>query len=199
MVRPGRRVVQVGVLAVALGIGAAGGSDTPAAPSASIDREFDDSKRRFCRAADRIEDFQQTSTAEAVTYAFETLREVYDPDWRGFTRWRIVFDTANLRAYFETMRTPEIRWVDLDAFYPSCRAPVMMLGMDEIEEAGDVTGAFTLYDSNRNRAFREAFYQWWRIPYDPHEMTRLLEHVESYPCTHVHRRTPGRRARPIGR
>jgi len=153
---------------------------------------FDTSIVRFCRAADRLEDFDEGSTARAVDFAFETLREMYPPGIRWHTQWSIVFDTINLRAYFKTQREPEVRWVDLEAFDLRCGSPVMMLGINEVE-SGNVTEAFSEYDSERNRDFREAYYDQWGLVWNPAVENQLLQHVESFPCTRV-RRAGGRRA-----
>jgi penicillin V acylase-like amidase (Ntn superfamily) len=156
----------------------------------------DNSIVRFCRAADRLAEFREGSTAHAVHYTFETLREMYPPGLRWHTRWSIVFDTHNLRAYFKTQRKPEVRWVDLDAFDLRCGGPVMMLGINEVE-SGDVTGSFSEYDPERNREFREAYYDQWDLAYNPGETAQLLQYLESFPCTQA-RRAGGRRVVPIG-
>jgi penicillin V acylase-like amidase (Ntn superfamily) len=160
-------------------------------------RSEDFSIERFCLAADRVAEFTGSSTAGAVDFAFESLRGIYRLPYNGYTRWSIVFDTLNLRAYFKTKRSPEIRWVDLEAFDLRCGCPVMMLGINEVP-SGDVTGAFTDYDSDRNLEFREAYYRWWRIPFDHQDMLRLSEYLESFPCRH-NRRPEGRRVMPVKR
>jgi choloylglycine hydrolase len=147
---------------------------------------YSNSIERFCRAAGKLTEFEGGSTAHAVEYAFETLREMYPPETRWHTQWSIVFDTTNLRAYFKTQREPELRWVDLEAFDLRCGRPVMMLGINEVE-SGDVTEAFSEYDSGRNRAFREAYYDQWNLTYDPEGMSQLLRHLESFPCTQSRR------------
>jgi len=158
---------------------------------------YDNSIERFCRAADILEEYDEGSTAHAVAFTFETLREMYPPRNRWHTQWSIVFDTINLRAYFKTQREPEVRWVDLEAFDLRCGRPPVMLGINEVE-SGDVTESFSEYDSERNREFREAYHEQWNLAYDPVGMNQLLEHMESFPCTRT-RRTGMRRAVPAGR
>jgi choloylglycine hydrolase len=156
---------------------------------------YDNSIERFCRAADILTEFEGGSTAHAVGFAFETLREMYSPEIRWHTQWSIVFDTTNLRAYFKTRRELDLRWVDLEAFDLRCGAPVMMLGINEVE-SGNVSNAFTVYDSERNREFREAYYIQWDLAWDPVGEGQLLQHLESFPCTGA-RRTGVRRAAPV--
>jgi choloylglycine hydrolase len=158
---------------------------------------YGNSLERFCLAADQVEEFQGTSTANAITFAFDTLRAIYRQQYRGYTRWSIVFDIHNLRAYFKTQSKPEIRWVDLEGFDLRCGRPAMMLDINE-GLSGDISDAFTPYDADRNREFREAYYRRWAIPYDPQQMQRLLDYVDAYPCVQT-RRSPGRRAIPGGR
>jgi len=149
---------------------------------------------RFCLAADRVRDFQPGTTAHSVGYAFDTLHQVRGQLWGGNTRWSIVFDTRNLRAYFRTERNPEIRWVDLEAFDLRCgRAPQML----DINTGltGDVTGASTDLDFEANRDLVEAYIVRWDIDYNPDDITALIGLFESYPCAQT-RRSPGRRIAP---
>lgn len=155
---------------------------------------YDNSIERFCRAANLLVEFEGGSTAHAVNFAFDTLREMYPPEIRWHTRWTIVFDTVNLRAYFKTRREPEVRWVDLEAFDLRCGAPVMMLGIDDVA-SGNATGGFTEYDSERNREFRRAYYEQWDLGWDTVAENQLLRHVESFPCTQSWR-VGGRRVLP---
>jgi choloylglycine hydrolase len=137
---------------------------------------------RFCLAADRVADFSGTTTEAAVSYAFDTLRGIYTGGSHTYTRWSIVFDIANLRAYFKTQTNAQIRWVDLHAFDLRCQRPALMLDMN----AGlwdDVSGEFTEYDSDVNRAFMEGYFQRWGIPYTSAELSALLQHLEGYTCT----------------
>jgi len=157
---------------------------------------YDNSIERFCRAADLLEEFEGGSTAQAVLYAFETLREMYTPQIRWHTQWSIVFDTVNLRAYFKTRREPEVRWVDLEAFDLRCGAPVMMLGINDVE-SGNVTEAFTEYDSERNREFRQAYYEQWDLVWNPAAESQLLRHIESFPCTGFRRAGTRRVSAPV--
>ena len=157
---------------------------------------WDNSIQRFCLGAFLLEDFQAGSTAHAVDYAFTTLREMYPPGYGWATRWSIVFDTATLRATFKTQRDPGVRWVDLEDFDLRCGKPPMMLGINEVT-AGDVGDAFTEYDSDRNLAFKRAYYDQWGLAWDPDTERRLLEHLESFPCSQS-RMSGARRVRPSG-
>jgi len=83
--------------------------------------------------------------------------------------------------------------VDLEVFDLRCGRPLMMLGIDEVT-SGDATAAFSEYDSDRNREFREAFYEHWDIEYDPAWMQQLLEEVESFPYVKTRRAGTRRQA-----
>ena len=148
-----------------------------------------DSVQRFCRAADRVAEFSGTTTEAAVDYAFDTLRAIYSD--ASYTRWSIVFDTANLRAYFKTQTAPAIRWVDLSAFDLRCGRPTIMLDVNTDLE-GDASGQFTNYDSGANRALMEGYFQRWEIPYTEQQLSFVLDHLEGFACTtpSVRRRIP---------
>ncbi len=149
------------------------------------------SLQRFCRGSDRVVGFTPRATEDAVAYAFDILYEMYYPNLLGVTEWSIVFDTQNLRIYFKTQQTPELRWVDLGAFRLDCSEPALMLDID-VESQGDVSWAFTPYDSDRNRAFREAYWEQWGLQDNSAETTRQLEHIESFLCLPHVRRPTGR-------
>jgi choloylglycine hydrolase len=148
-----------------------------------------DSVQRFCRAADRVAAFSGTTTEAAVGYVFGTLRAIYRD--ASFTRWSIVFDTSNLRAYFKTQTSPAIRWVDLMTFDLRCGRPTMMLDVNRDLE-GDVNGEFTEYDSEVNRALMEGYFQRWEIPYTEQQLSFVVDHLEGFACTtpSVRRRIP---------
>ena len=151
--------------------------------------QVSDSTQRFCLAADRVAAFSGTTTEAAVNYAFATLRAIYRD--ASYTRWSIVYDTANLRVYFKTQTNPAVRWVDLMAFDLRCGRPTMMLEVNADLE-GDVSGEFTEYDSDVNRALMEGYLQRWGIPYDAQQLQGVVLHVEAFACTtpSVRRRLP---------
>jgi hypothetical protein len=148
---------------------------------------------RFCIVADRVDAFQSTTTSGAVAYAFDTLHEVGTEYW-GITRWSIVFDTKNLRAYFQTQRNPEIRWLDLDAFDLRCGRPAKMLDINQ-NLSGDVAGAFFDYDSDLNLAILQGYLDRWNIPYHIEDLRWVVRHFEDYPCVQI-RQPRGRRVSP---
>ena len=57
----------------------------------------------------------------------------------------------------------------------------MMLDVNA-ELSGDVSGEFTGYDSDVNRALMEGYLQRWEIPYDEQGVQSLLQHLEGYAC-----------------
>jgi penicillin V acylase-like amidase (Ntn superfamily) len=154
----------------------------------------DNSILRFCRAADLVAAFSGASQGRAIAFALDSLREIYPPLLRGYTRWSIVFDTENLRAYFRTQRNRETRWVDLEAFDLRCGQPIVMLDINA-QLSGDVSDAFVPYDSARNREVMLDYYRRWNISYDPISVDWVLDHIESFPCCET-RRPSARRAAP---
>lgn len=94
----------------------------------------DGSLVRFGTTADRVTGVQALHHDRAVEYAFETLQYVSHP---FLTVWSLVFDPENLRAYFRTKRSHELRYVDLSTLDFSCRTPVKMVDIHE-KLSGDI-------------------------------------------------------------
>jgi len=148
----------------------------------------DNSFERFCRAARRLDAFEPTTTEAAVAYAFDTLRRIYPARIQSMTRWSLVFDTANLRAYFRTQRNSEIRWVDLARFDLRCASPALVLDVNA-PLSGDVAGAFTTFDAAADWWFMRGYLDRWGIPYDPAALERVHDLLTGYPC--IQHRRPG--------
>lgn len=135
--------------------------------------------RRFCTAADLVDSFQSTDHETAIQYAFDTLHSI-----KNFTQWHIVFDTKNLRAYFQTDSYPETRFVDLFKFDLSCEAGVKMLNI-QADWPGDVSDHFT--DFSYDLAFY--VYRNFLMKYIGDESSdgaihSWLRHFMNSPCSH---------------
>ena len=114
--------------------------------------------------------------------------------WGGDTRWSIVFDTQQLRAFFRTDRNPEIRWADLGAFDLRCGRPPQMLDINT-EHDGDISEFFTDLDLEVGRSLIEGYLDRWGITFDPEQITALLNLFDDYPCRQTCRAS-GRRVTP---
>ncbi len=139
---------------------------------------YDNSLKRFSKAADRVTSFEATSGQGAVDYAFETLVQVKNP---GLTAWSIVFDAQGRRAYFRTVRNEEIRAVDFSKLDFSCGKPVQMLSID-VKSLGDVSDDFVEYSHELSLAHlgKAVAYFGINLPQDAREM--LLQAIEAYAC-----------------
>ena len=104
---------------------------------------------RFTRAAQRTERFAKLPKSEqqAVDYAFEILANVTIKD---YTRWSIVYDQKRGKIHFRTLRSPEIKMIDIRGFDYSCGSPVKILDID-VKEPGDATSRFIDYTRKANR------------------------------------------------
>jgi len=140
------------------------------------------SLQRFCLAADRADAFRPCDDAAAIAYAFETLRRIAGERFSiHWSQWSIVFDTANLRAYYRTLRHPDIRFVDLARFDPWCTGPVQMLDI-HAGPAGDVADYFADYSHDVNLDHMRRFLLDWGIPFTEQALFWTVRHLESYPC-----------------
>jgi choloylglycine hydrolase len=140
------------------------------------------SLQRFCLAADRADAFRPCDGAAAVAYAFETLALIAGERFSiHSSQWSLVFDTANARAYFRTLRHPEIRFVDLARFDPWCTGPVQMLDI-HAGPTGDVTDFFSDYSHDSNLDHMRSFLLAWGASFTEQILRNVVQHLESFPC-----------------
>ena len=145
-------------------------------------RRLNGSLQRFCLAADRADAFRPRDDAAAVAYAFETLARIAGERFSiHSSQWSIVFDTANQRAWYRTLRHPDVRFVDLTRFDPWCTGPVRMLDI-HAGPAGDVTDYFVDYSHDANLDHMRSFLLDWGIPVTEEALRRTVQHLEGFPC-----------------
>jgi hypothetical protein len=113
--------------------------------------------------------------------AFETLERVAGRGSGRTSQWSIVFDTANGRVWYRTVRHPEIRFVDLAQFDPWCTAPVRMLDI-HAGPAGDVTTYFSDYSHDTNLDRMRDFLRAWGIPFTEEGLLWTVRYLEGFPC-----------------
>ncbi|RLE27651.1 MAG: hypothetical protein DRJ65_02230 [Acidobacteria bacterium] len=152
------------------------------------------SLERFCLAADRARIFSPGSDEWATAYAFDTLEIIRGEDFSIHTsQWSIVFDTLNLRVYFRTAATPEIRYVDLETFDLGCESPVQMLDIQE-PLTGDVGDHFFDFSYDINFEHIQGFMDNWGIDISTYNLHRILRHFETFPCVARRPRRPSGRS-----
>jgi len=138
---------------------------------------------RFTRAAQRTEQFekQPKSEQEAVDYAFEILGNVTIKD---YTRWSIVYDQKRGKIYFRTLRSPQIKTIDIRGLNYSCGAPVKILDID-VKEPGDATSRFIDYTRKANRDLIERSFNGTNFLKDIPAGVRdfFAAYSERFPCT----------------
>jgi choloylglycine hydrolase len=140
------------------------------------------SLQRFCLAADRADGFRPRDDAAAVAYAFDTLSRIAGQRFSiHSSQWSIVFDTAELRAYYRTLRHPDIRFVDLARFDPWCTGPVQMLDI-HAGPAGDVADYFVDYSHDVNLDHMRSFLLDWGVVFTEGGLRWTVQHLESFPC-----------------
>jgi penicillin V acylase-like amidase (Ntn superfamily) len=106
---------------------------------------------RFVRAADMLRNYDPQTSGTAVDYAFDVSSSVAQLGQGDVqTRWRIVYDTANLSVYFRTIENDNLRYLKLSSFDFSCTTPVKALDINA-DLSGDVTSSFVDYTEEMGR------------------------------------------------
>jgi choloylglycine hydrolase len=106
---------------------------------------------RFVQAANMLIGYHKEAENQKppVDFAFDVLANVAQTSTMWGTKWSIVYDAKNLRAYFRTFSKQQMRYVDLKAFDFSCSEPVKVLDIN-IDFSGDITERFYDYTQQLN-------------------------------------------------
>jgi hypothetical protein len=141
------------------------------------------SLQRFGIAADRVPGFQPADAASAVAYAFDTLDQASGQATGGTpTQWSIVFDTANLRVYWRTSRSPQVRWVDFARLDFTCGTPIEMLDV-HAPLSGDVSDTLGRYTFVANLQHTLSFLdKWGQAGLSEFEVEVLERGLEAFAC-----------------
>ncbi|QWV94664.1 hypothetical protein KP004_05655 [Geomonas oryzisoli] len=89
---------------------------------------------------------QAKAVKTPVDHAFGMLKDVVQGDR---TKWSIVYDINNLKAFYRTATNAKTRVVDLKDTDFSCTAPVQMVDIDA--GSGNVSKSFQAYTQQANR------------------------------------------------
>lgn len=112
----------------------------------------DGSLERFGRAATMIRSFQPGTNP--VNYSFQILDNVAQG---SYTKWSIVYDLTNLRIYFKTTASAQIKYLDLAKLDFSCATPVRFVNI-HATPGGDVFPRLHNYTLTINRnLIRQAY------------------------------------------
>lgn len=102
---------------------------------------------RFAKTCKLIKEYN--GKEDAVDYSFGVLKSVSQS---GATQWSIVYDLQNLKIYFRTLTSPEIKNVSYNNLNFDCASPVKILDVD-YDKAGDVSFEMEDYTNGKNYEF----------------------------------------------
>lgn len=133
---------------------------------------------RFARAAIGVKNYRPSTNA--VTYSFQLLDNVAQS---SFTRWNIVYDIANLRVYFRTSTSRQIKQLSLRGLDFECSTPVRILNMST-NVHGDITRRLIPYSTQINRTLVQRAYDLTpsltNIPVE--KLEPAITHPDSFTC-----------------
>lgn len=137
------------------------------------------SLERFTRASTLAA--KATTKEDATRTAFAILDDVRQ-DGESPSVWNIVYDPARKRVWWRTRSEPRIKTVALDAFEPSCRAPVEIADVDA-PLAGEARKTFRAYSDADNRALVERSLAPIASHLPPETVARLAQYPSTLRCT----------------
>ena len=110
-----------------------------------------DSLSRFERSAESVAGYRRRGADEALSFAFETLRNVAG----ARTQWSIVYDTGEWRVHFKTRRQPAIGLLRLKDLNFCRAAPGLVFGLNA-PRGGDMLARLRLHSRESNVAILRA-------------------------------------------
>jgi len=105
------------------------------------------SLERFAKTCKLIKEYN--GKEDAVDYSFGVLKNISQP---GSTQWSIVYDLKNLKIYFRTLTSPEIKNLSFSELDFNCNSVVKILDVD-YTKTGDAGGAMETYTFEKNYEF----------------------------------------------
>lgn len=135
---------------------------------------------RFNRTIQHMGEFKYQTQDSSVKSVFHILSLVSQGD---YTKWSIVYDIKNSKIFYRTRSNPGIRYLDLNKLDFSCRTPVRILNINDVNK-GDVTERFNLYSFDRNKnLIMESFMRSYKEAFHDFGFQQLLEKIAKYPDT----------------
>lgn len=134
---------------------------------------------RFSRAAKMIKDYEKNEDTNIIDYGFNILSNVSQRS----TVWSVVYDISNLRIYYKTSSSPEIKEVSFNKFDFNSSSPMMLIDLN-IQRKGDISNLFEEYTLDKNRALITKVIKNWRENnfaqnITDEEMEKLIQYPET--------------------
>ncbi len=134
---------------------------------------------RFARAAKMVKDYENNNSTNIIDYGFSILSDVSQRS----TAWSVVYDISNLRIYYKTSSSPEIKEVSFNKFDFDCSSPMMLIEIN-IQKKGDISGLFEQYTLDKNRDLVTKVIKSWRenkfaLNITDEEVEKLIQYPET--------------------
>lgn len=108
-------------------------------------KENQSSLNRFARTCKLIKEYDFSGKTSPVNYSFDVLYKISQEN----TQWSIVYDLKNLKIYFRTRESTEIKNITFDALDFACNTPSKILDVNS-NFGGDIVPKITDYSTSAN-------------------------------------------------
>ncbi|HEY4785665.1 MAG TPA: linear amide C-N hydrolase [Bacteroidales bacterium] len=137
---------------------------------------------RFGRAAKMIKDYERNDSTNIIDYGFGILSNIAQKS----TAWSVVYDISNLRIYYKTSSSPEIKEVSFNKFDLDCSSPMMLIEIN-LQKKGDISNLFEPYTLEKNRDLVTKVIKNWRenkfaLHITDAEVEKLIQYPETMRC-----------------
>jgi choloylglycine hydrolase len=147
-----------------------GGTASPTGGGSSLER--------FGRAASLLKNDHPGKSL--VAYSFDVLSNVANG---SYTKWSIVYDLTNLRVYFRSWASKQIKFLDLAKLNFDCGSSVQVVNINDVAP-GDVFKRLRKYSTALNRELVQQSYA--ETPFlaavPQSEIELAVLHPESFAC-----------------
>ena len=137
---------------------------------------------RFARAAKIVKNYERNDSTDIIDYGFGILSNISQRS----TAWSVVYDISNLRIYYKTSSSPEIKEVSFNKFNFDCSSPMMLIEIN-IQIKGDISNLFERYTLDKNRNLVTKVIKNWRennfaLNITDEEVDKIIQYPETMRC-----------------
>ena len=133
---------------------------------------------RFAVVADMINSYKTENNIPIIDYSFDILDKVKQ---KKKTQFQIVYDIKQKKIYFRTLKSNQIKSVDLLSFNFDCASEQMMIDVNTSIK-GDISNSFIPYDLKKNKKQIKKAYKKGRIKLSKNILIELAEWPSRLKC-----------------
>jgi len=142
-------------------------------------RDLFHSVERFQNIAEKLSDFNAHSDIAPLEYTLDIMTQTVK---MKDTKWSIIFDIEKREIYFQTKKSPTLKYIQMDEFNYSCNASEKMLDVNSLL-TGDISSSFIPYNHSYNLSVFKTFCERWGVDVSDSSAEDLIIFIEEFSCS----------------